>query len=311
VTTDKPAGTTRIIAVGGSTTFDTEVSADSAAWPARLERILNEGSSHNVEVINAGVAGYGMEHDLIRLETELFAYHPDLIILYQGHNDLFHELSLAADVSSESDPQRPGEVATVTPWAHWLEAHSLLYTKLRARLVALRFARMHGRSDRRPRGGAPSLIEPGARNFERRVRNYFAIARDLGIPVVVPEVVQVSGAATHESDPWRIAEWQHSLPFAPPDSVLAGYARYNAGLKSVTQAYAVPFIPMLQLDIAGTNYYSPRDPIHFNNRGAERFARGLAAQLVQRHLIRASGAVEERPLAAADANPARPARSAR
>jgi lysophospholipase L1-like esterase len=298
VTVDKPPRTTRIIAVGGSTTFDTEVSADSAAWPARLERILNEllpGS--RVEVINAGVAGYGMEHDLIRLETELYAYHPDLIILYQGHNDLFYELRLAAGLDDMTDPQRPGEVATVTPWTRWVEVHSLLYTKLRERFLALRFARLGSRSVRRATIGAPSLIEPGAQHFERRVRNYFAVARALGIPVVVPEVVQISGGDTHETDPWRIAEWRHTVPFAPADSVLAGYARYNAALRSVTNSYGVPFIPMLQLDITGTNYYSFGDPIHFNDRGAERFARGLAAQLFERHLIPAAGATEEHSLA--------------
>src|SRR5690348_1023833 len=75
VAPDKPADVTRIIAVGGSTTFDTQVSADSAAWPARLERLLNEQlPGHRIEVINAGVPGYGVDHDLIRLETELYAY---------------------------------------------------------------------------------------------------------------------------------------------------------------------------------------------------------------------------------------------
>jgi hypothetical protein len=54
---------------------------------------------------------------------------------------------------------------------------------------------------------------------------------------------------------------------------------------------------MLQLDIAGTNYYSFGDPIHFNDRGAERFARGLAEQLLARHLIPPSGATVEHGLA--------------
>src|SRR5205085_5716721 len=175
VPTEKPAGTIRIMAVGGSTTFDTEVSADSTAWPARLERILNNRlPGRSVEVINAGVAGYGVDHDLIRLETELYAYHPDLIIFYQGHNDLFYGLRLAAGLDDASDPRRPREVATVTPWTRWLDVHSLLYTKLRERLLALRFARLRGRSDARNTMGGPSLIEPGAQAFERRVRNYFA-----------------------------------------------------------------------------------------------------------------------------------------
>ena len=290
VTTEKPSGTIRIIAVGGSTTFDTQVSADSAAWPARLERLLNELlPGRRVEVINAGVAGYDMEHDLIRLETELYAYHPDLIILYQGHNDLDIGLRLAAGIVSVPDPQRPGEAAAVTPWTRWLEVHSLLYSKFQARFLAVRFGRLRSRPDKRAIG-APSLIEPGAQRFERALRNYFAVAHTLDIPVVVPEVVHVSGGATHEIDSSRVAEWRHLVPFAPTDSLLAGYVRYNSALRSVTSAYGVPFIPMLQLGIAGTAYYGFGDPIHFNDRGAERFARGLATQLVQRNLIPARSA---------------------
>ena len=238
-----------------------------------------------------------MDQDLIRLETELYEYHPDLIIFYHGHNDLFYALGNAAGIDDVPDPRRPGEVATVTPWMRWLEVHSLLYAKLRARYSGVRFTRLRGRSDQRTAAGARSLIEPGAQAFERRLRNYFAVARALGIPVVVPEIVHISGESVHETDPWRRLEWQHAVPFAPTDSVLAGYARYNAALKSVTNAYGVPFIPMLGLGIVGTNYYSYGDPIHFNDRGAERFARGLAAQLVERHLIPVSGAPEEHALA--------------
>jgi len=145
------------------------------------------------------------------------------------------------------------------------------------------------------------MIERSAQNFERRVRMYLAVARTLGIPVVVPEVVQVSGGATHEMQPGLIAEWQNTIPFAPTDSVLAGYARFNSALRSVAKAYNVPFIPMVQLAIAGTKYYFPEDPIHFNDQGAERFASGLAAQLLQQHLITPLGTASEQEVAGVEA----------
>jgi lysophospholipase L1-like esterase len=302
VSIDKPQATIRIIAVGGSTTFDTEVSADSLAWPARLEQILNQQlPRQHLEVINAGVAGYGVGQDLIRLETELYAYHPDLIIFYQGHNDLFHELNVAAGLGVNSDSTRPGEVPAIAPWTQWLERHSLLYTKIRQRSIAIRFHRTRGRLDQHTNDSTAAVIERSAQNFERRVRMYLAVARTLGIPVVVPEVVQVSGGATHEMQPGLIAEWQHTIPFAPTDSVLAGYARFNNALRSVAKAYNVPFIPMMQWAINGTKYYFPDDPIHFNDQGAERFASGLAAQLLQQHLIPPLATASEREVAGVEA----------
>ena len=51
-----PPNTFRIIAVGGSTTFDGNTSGDSSAWPARLEQILNSTPGPmRFEVLNAGV----------------------------------------------------------------------------------------------------------------------------------------------------------------------------------------------------------------------------------------------------------------
>ena len=55
----KPEGVVRIMAVGGSVTFDFQVSGDDKAWPARLEHYLDRFNSRpRVEVINAGVGGY-------------------------------------------------------------------------------------------------------------------------------------------------------------------------------------------------------------------------------------------------------------
>ncbi len=119
VALDKPCGATRIIAVGGSTTFDTFVSRDEAAWPARLQMWLRQlAPQRPVEVINAGVPGYRVIDDLIRLEIELYQYQPDIIILYQGHNDLFAALGHG---TSGPPPgiDTPWEMPVVTPWRHW------------------------------------------------------------------------------------------------------------------------------------------------------------------------------------------------
>ncbi len=87
VALEKQNGVLRIMAVGGSTTFDTTVSGDDKAWAARLEHYLQElAPERRVEVINAGVPGYRNIDNLIRLETELHRYRPDVIILYEVHN---------------------------------------------------------------------------------------------------------------------------------------------------------------------------------------------------------------------------------
>ena len=75
----------RTLAIGSSTTFDPGVSGDAATWPARLQFWLAQLSpAHTVEVINAGVPGYVVMTDLIRLETNLYRYRPDVIVRNEG-----------------------------------------------------------------------------------------------------------------------------------------------------------------------------------------------------------------------------------
>ena len=56
-----------------------------------------------IEVINAGVPGYRVIDNVVRLETELYQYRPDLIILYEVHNDLFTALPHDADERVEKE----------------------------------------------------------------------------------------------------------------------------------------------------------------------------------------------------------------
>jgi len=63
-----------ILALGDSFTFGDEVE-DSETWPAHLEGILNK------RVLNAGVAGYGIDQAFLRAELLLDKYDPDVVIL--------------------------------------------------------------------------------------------------------------------------------------------------------------------------------------------------------------------------------------
>lgn len=280
VAVGKPPGVVRIMAVGSSTTFDPAVGGDQATWPARLQFWLDQlVPNHPVEVINAGVPGYGVIDQVIRLETELFRYQPDLIILYEGHNDLFVALRRGHEPTRVAT-DTPGEVPVVTPWGDWLSRHSLLYGKLVARLKTLRFRssgrralttlQAAGRSDE-------EIIDSGAQQFERDLTFFLAVARSLGARVVIPKIIHVSGVATvNERDSNLLRVWSYTVPFASPEAVLRGYVRYNAVLHAVADRFAATWVPTDSFGLAGPAWYEAGDPIHFNDRGADRMAHRLA-----------------------------------
>jgi uncharacterized MnhB-related membrane protein len=71
----KPAYKTRILALGGSSTFCEGV-GDAQSYPYYLEQILPQG-----EVLNFGVKGYGQDQMLLYLKEEGVRYNPDTVIL--------------------------------------------------------------------------------------------------------------------------------------------------------------------------------------------------------------------------------------
>lgn len=83
----------RIIAVGESTTMGVPLTADYVPWPRVLERLISEQLTCNkpIEVLNAGIAGYNIADNNIRIKTDLINLQPDLILSYHGYNG-FHFL---------------------------------------------------------------------------------------------------------------------------------------------------------------------------------------------------------------------------
>ena len=77
-TTEKPAGTYRVMTLGCSTTFGWGVE-DTESYPARLEAILAE-EGHPVEVINGGQPGHSSFQGLWFWDQVLHRYQPDLVI---------------------------------------------------------------------------------------------------------------------------------------------------------------------------------------------------------------------------------------
>jgi len=84
---EKPAGTTRIIVMGDSVTFG--ITPESCPYPFQLQQLLDRKYPKKFEVINAGVEGYSSEYVLKRLKYDILQYHPDIVIIYVGWNDLY------------------------------------------------------------------------------------------------------------------------------------------------------------------------------------------------------------------------------
>jgi lysophospholipase L1-like esterase len=296
VSIEKPQGVTRVMVLGSSTTFDSFVEKEQFAWPARLEERLQARLGSPVEVINAGVPGHSVMDNLYRLQTELFAYKPDVLILYAGDNDLLGALRRGAEDGTGGSGRTPGKVDALTPWGEWLEENSLMYAKLAARLGAIQF-RSRGRAALERQGGeqdrfATRSLDRGVDKLTRDLGAILAVAQSLGLRVVVPQLLCVScGVPLAEMDSATRQIWKVTVPFAEPETVLRGYARFDSVTRVLAPRYGATYVPTAQFGIHGLENYAPFDPIHFNGRGSARMAEGLADALVSGALLGPVGTV--------------------
>ncbi len=91
---NKPEGTYRVFALGGSTTQGEPYSTETA-FPAWFGECLRCGMpDKRIEVINCGGLSYA-SYRVLAILKEVLQYQPDLILVYTGHNEFLERRSYA------------------------------------------------------------------------------------------------------------------------------------------------------------------------------------------------------------------------
>jgi len=87
-----------IVAVGSSSTQGVGASAPGLSYPSRLEAALKDRfPGLDIRVINRGKGGEDASEELARLNRDVIAEHPDLVIWQLGTNAVLHRDDLTTD----------------------------------------------------------------------------------------------------------------------------------------------------------------------------------------------------------------------
>lgn len=219
----KPGGR-RVLCAGGSTTFDIGAADDAATWPALLESGLGSG----VEVWNAGFPGWTSAENLISFALRDGDLQPDVVVLYQGINDLQPAAHVPFD--REYDAGHAGEsrlaLGLGLPEIGWSE-RSLLLESAR---------RLLGQEQdpwqrlKLPSEGERLAVLPAAAvvTFRRNVRSLIALARERGSRVLLVTQSFRLRQASLEADRDYLAGWLQGLE---PDAAPAELERLSAELR--------------------------------------------------------------------------------
>jgi lysophospholipase L1-like esterase len=187
---EKPPGSSRILVLGDSFMFGQGVPRRESL-PSRLDRLLP-----GVEVINAGIPGYGLEQEYLFYEDRGHRFDPDLLLLAFFFNDLQdptsmnvvrNEDGLALAYHAKSEVRRRRGIGADrgirTKLSAWLRSKSLLFTLVRSRIHGFMARRRHGDRPDRPRPdleGTPEffsvfLDEPGPDVMPRWERAFLTL----------------------------------------------------------------------------------------------------------------------------------------
>lgn len=88
ISISKDENTFRIFIMGGSTVYNSGVKYPELFSKLLQDKLQYEYRDKKIEVINTGVDGYTTEHSTIQYLFKVKDFDPDLIILWQGINDL-------------------------------------------------------------------------------------------------------------------------------------------------------------------------------------------------------------------------------
>lgn len=89
ISQDKDDSIFRIFVLGGSTTINLRSISDEKTLPGYLQNFFNINKpNQKFEVINAGIPRISSTQELSIVENKLINFQPDMIIIYDGTNDL-------------------------------------------------------------------------------------------------------------------------------------------------------------------------------------------------------------------------------
>lgn len=287
----KPEGQFRIVCMGGSTTYTTEVEDYHLSYPNLLESELKSQGYEHIRVINAGVGSWTSYESLINFELRILDLEPDMIIVYHAVNDILTRLVWPPEAYQGDNSGATRPIAMTMPSI--LEYSTLLrYLMIRADLV-----KPHSSLDRQlaakpdsscskefydqkvkgiypesifKKASAQKIFEMNQpRYFRRNIEHIVLIANHRGVKTVLatfaysPEFTDIPTVASEEFE--------------------SAYIEMNDTLKSIASEMAVNLFDFARVFPVDKRLFT--DGLHVNVEGARLKAKLFADYLIENKLI--------------------------
>lgn len=263
----KPAGTYRIVAIGGSTTYGSFLD-DSQTYPYYLEKELHKDlNTDKIEVINAGLVSATSAESLTRFLFKIVPLEPDMIIYYEGYNDLVPRIfnNFSDDYYHfRKNPQNHLSFLDNFYLYRLIKSgfHASLFHPNTTLLSYIwKFENMPNDDVQK----IENFNKNSSRTYERNVDYIITIARAKNITVVLSTFPY-----NKESPNWN--------DYMPKILWAKGIAENNAVIENLASRYQLPLIHFYDYALLHKNIF--HDSIHMNAEGNKELAKFFSKTLI-------------------------------
>ncbi len=274
ISSAKPADTLRVAVIGASTAQGAYARTNEDTFVYRLGKLLERSHpATHIEVINAGIAGYGLTEQRRMLEKIVLPLQPDIVIAYSGFNDF---AEYCRDQTGETDglprARRVGLPLIEPP--SWLLAIDVI----RKNTVSLRSSA----TDKKPYRSAEALdLTP----YKRKLDDFFEVAKRGNVKLVFATNARAFRRDQPEAEQLALSE---TARYYNPCFDLAGlhtlHDRHNAAILEATRRHGAHSVPLHDLIPGGRRYFV--DANHFSDEGEKSAAEHLHRFLNRSSLLR-------------------------
>lgn len=271
---EKPPGTIRIVCLGASTTEGSQ--GDEETYPYYLQLELNRRfPGRDIEVINAGHHGHGIQ-DLAAIEKQrVFPLEPDIVILYETANDLY-------PAEWTNDPWTWNCCYQDPSWYRFLRQYSALFL-----VISDGLKQISGERIPPPQAHLfdPTLPHPGLDGWAETVRQIVQESKASGVTIALSSFITVAHEGLEFSPkdrPWVFNDlYRKWYPFTPGEIAIM-YDHYNAAGARIARDENVPYCDVAAQYPKDPYYFG--DHIHFTPEGNQLLAKLFADCLEEKVL---------------------------
>lgn len=260
----------RIAVIGASTVMGAFEPDTQDAFPGRLEQRLHKAfPQRQIDVVNAGMAGFTLEDQRRMLETQVAKLTPDLAIVYPGFND-FAGYCQSGKTGGVRFKRQSLPVVKLPAWLISVDV-------VKKNTVFLRTADTHQPGRRKP-------LKLDLTAYRNKLEALITRAAELKIPLLLATNARAYRPEQPREEQIRLSEtaryYNHCFDL---DGLHELYDIHNKAIQSVAAAHHVPVIALDKLVPGGSRYFV--DSSHLSAEGDSLVAETLKSFIVDHQLL--------------------------